>query len=52
MYSFGVSRVLTSEVTFADKDGKDGTAASREEADARSVFVGNVNISFLCSGAY
>lgn len=30
--------------------GKDGSPANREEADARSVFVGNVNILFHCTG--
>ncbi len=38
--------------SLTDSGGKDGTATSREEADARSIFVGNVNTSLLLFWCY
>ena len=43
----GVSEALILQIDSADSSGKEGSATSREEADARSVFVGNVIILFL-----
>lgn len=43
----GGGEALMLQIDSADSGGKEGSASSREEADARSVFVGNVNISLL-----
>ena len=54
----GVLNCFCSEVTslwidfFPDSALTNGAQANREEADARSVFVGNVNTPFICDGVW
>ena len=53
LFSVLVSLLITySLIDFSDPALTNGAQASREEADARSVFVGNVITQFNCVSVY